>query len=135
MLLSSIYRSNGTLVNVTASQQLDRFMVKFSQLLSDLNTTHKMSYVFLDANINILNLYSPDISNYLNCIFTKGYLQIIQKASRIQNESKSLIDHILSKFGDFEICSGTLVSDVSDHFLPLYYPMSPPPPPNNCIVL
>jgi len=128
MLLTSIYRSNGILANVTASQQLDRFMVKFSQLLSDLNTTHKMSYVFLDANINILNLYSPDIANYLNCIFAKGYLQIIQKASRIQNESKTLIDHILSNSGDFEICSGTLVSDVSDHFFTFVLPHVAPPP-------
>ncbi len=69
MLLSSIYRSNGILANVTTSQQLERFMDKFSQLLSDLNVTKKMSYVFLDSNINILNLQSPDIANYLNCIF------------------------------------------------------------------
>ncbi len=75
-----------------------------------------MSYVFLDNNINILNLHSPDIANYLNCIFSKGYLQIIQKATRIQNEAKSLIDHILSNSGDLEIYSGTLISDLSDHF-------------------
>jgi hypothetical protein len=94
MLLTSIYRSNGVLPNVTASQQLDRFMEKFSLLLSDLSGSQKLSYVFLDANINILNLHQPDIANYLNCIFTKGYLQIICKASRIQNDSKSLIDHL-----------------------------------------
>ena len=131
MLLTSIYRSNGALPNVTASQQLDRFMEKFSQLLSDLNATQKTSYVFLDANINILNLHLPDISNYLNCIFTKGYLQIIQKASRIQNESKSLIDHILSNSRGMEICTGTLISDISDHFFTFVLPHVAPPPQSN----
>jgi hypothetical protein len=124
MLLSSIYRSNGILANVTTSQQLERFMVKFSQLLSDLNVTKKMSYVFLDSNINILNLQSPDIANYLNCIFSKGYLQIIQKATRFQNEAKSLIDHILLNSGDLGICSGTLISDLSDHFFTFVLPHS-----------
>jgi len=127
MLLTSIYRSNGILANVTTSQQLDRFMDKFSQLLSDLNATQKMSYVFLDSNINILNLHLPDTANYLNCIFSKGYLQIIQKATRIQNDAKSLIDHILFNSGDLEICSGTLISDLSDHFFTFVLPHIAPP--------
>jgi len=122
MLLTSIYRSNGPLPNVTASQQLERFMIKFSQLLSDLNSTKKLSYVFLDANLNILNLQSPDNANYLNCILAKGYLQTIIKASRIQNNSKTLIDHILSNSGSLEICSGTLISDISDHFFTFVLP-------------
>jgi exonuclease III len=68
MLLTSIYRSNGILANVTTSQQLDRFMDKFSQLLSDLNVTQKMSYVFLDSNINIVGflsgIFSPDRDDF-----------------------------------------------------------------------
>ncbi len=57
VLLTSIYRSNGPIANVTPSQQLDRLMEKLSLLLSDLNATNKTSYVFLDANINLLNLH------------------------------------------------------------------------------
>jgi exonuclease III len=81
--LTSIYRSNGPLAGVTASQQLDRFMDKFSSLLVDLQATNKISYVFLDANINVLNLAQPEIINYLNCIFEGGYLQLVSKATRI----------------------------------------------------
>jgi hypothetical protein len=66
--LTSIYRSNGPLAGVTASQQMDRFMDKFSSLLVDLQATNKISYVFLDANINILNLAQPESISYLNCI-------------------------------------------------------------------
>ncbi|MFO0002259.1 MAG: endonuclease/exonuclease/phosphatase family protein, partial [bacterium] len=82
--LTSIYRSNGTLANVTATQQLDRFMEKFATLLTDLQALHKVSFVFLDANINLLRLQLPDPSLYFNCILEKGFLQIISKATRMQ---------------------------------------------------
>jgi hypothetical protein len=89
VLLSCIYRSNGPLVNVTASQQLERFMEKFAQLLSGIRATNKQAYVFLDSNINLLQLQRFEPSNYLNCIFENGFLQVVAKASRIQNESKT----------------------------------------------
>jgi hypothetical protein len=116
VLLSSIYRSNGPIVNVTASQQLESFMNSFSHLLNDLNATNRTSFVFLDANINLFNLQNADVSHYMNCILEKGFLQLITKATRIQNDSKTLIDHVLSNSRDLNICSGTLISDVSDHY-------------------
>jgi hypothetical protein len=126
VLLSCIYRSNGPVAGITASQQLDNFMEKFSLLLSDLNATNKTSYVFLDANINLLNLHNPDVSNYMNCILEKGFLQVITKATRIHNDSKSLIDHVLSNSRSLNICSGTLISDISDHFFTFLMPNCAP---------
>jgi hypothetical protein len=131
ILLTSIYRSNGPIANVTPSQQLDRFMDKFSLLLSDLNSTNKPSYVFLDANINLLNLHLPDVSNYMNTILEKGYLQIILKATRIHNDSSTLIDHILSNARALHFCSGTLVSDISDHFFTFVLPNTTHPSKQN----
>jgi hypothetical protein len=124
VLLSCIYRSNGPIANVTASLQLERFMEKFSQLLSELKATNKQSYVFLDSNVNLLQLQQQDAANYLNSIFEKGYLQIVTKASRIQNNSRTLIDHILTNSKSLNICSGTLISDVSDHFFTFVVPDS-----------
>jgi exonuclease III len=126
VFLTCIYRSNGTIANVTATQQLERFMETFSQILSDLKATNRPSYVFLDSNINLLQLHNADAMNYLNCIFDKGYLQIIAKATRIQNNSKTLIDHILTNTPGLSICSGTLISDVSDHFFTFVMPNSEP---------
>ncbi len=128
VVLTSIYRSNGVIPNVTAAQQMEGFITKFSQLLSELSATKKLSYVFLDANINILNHHSHDAVNYLNCIFSNGYLQTTCKASRIHNESKTLIDHILSNSGELRICSGTILSDVSDHFFTFVVPNFSPSP-------
>jgi hypothetical protein len=73
-------------------------------------------------------LQQQDAANYLNCILENGYLQIIAKASRMQNESKTLIDHILSNTRSLDICSGTLISDVSDHFFTFVMPQSCPAP-------
>ncbi len=75
VFVSSIYRSNGVIPNVTASQQLDRFLEKFSLLLSDLKTTNKNSLVFLDSNINLININQQEVSQYLNSIFEN--LQIL----------------------------------------------------------
>ncbi len=120
--LTSIYRSNVAFANTTPTQQLDRFMEKFALLPNEIQSLNKTSFVFLDANINLLNLQSPESITYFNCILEKGYLQIISKATRIQNESKSLIDHILTNSRGLDICSGTLISDVSDHFFMFVLP-------------
>jgi hypothetical protein len=89
---------------------------KNSSLLSDLKTTNKISLVFLDSDINLLNLNQQEVSQYLDCIFENSYLQIVSKATRIQRDSKTLKDHILTNSRTLNICAGTFVSDVSDHF-------------------
>ena len=69
----------------------------------------------MDANINLLNLDLPDSSNYLNLLFSAGFIQGVFNASRLQNLSKSLIDHIhLNTFSN-KVCTGVIVSDISDH--------------------
>jgi hypothetical protein len=97
-------------------------MDKFSLLLSDLNATNKTSYVFLDTNINLLNLHQPDVSNYMNTILENGFLQIVLKATRIHNDSKTLIDHVLSNARSLQFRSGTLITDISDHFFTFVLP-------------
>jgi hypothetical protein len=55
--------------------------------------------------------------NYLNSIVGNGFIQVITRSTRIQGQSHSLIDHILinKKFGGGDC--GTLISDISDHFI------------------
>jgi hypothetical protein len=126
VLLTCIYRSNGPIPNVTASQQMDRFIEKFSNLLADLKTTKKLSFVFTDSNINLLNLQSAENSNFLNSLLANGYLQCISKATQIQNASHSLIDHVLFNHTNNNVLAGTLISDVSDHFFTFIMPISCP---------
>jgi hypothetical protein len=107
---------------------MERFLDKFSNLLVDLKATNKLSFVFTDSNINLLNLNSTESANYFNSILANGYLQCIAKASRIQNDSYSLIDHVLTNHTNDSIYAGTLVSDVSDHFFTFVMPNVNPKP-------
>jgi hypothetical protein len=68
-----------------------------------------------DANINLLELENQNPQNYMNLLFAAGYLQGILKATRIQNASRSLIDHIHFNNISNDILSGVIISDISDH--------------------
>jgi hypothetical protein len=72
ILLTSAYRSNGIHPNLTHSQQMDEFLELFGELTLKLQDTKKESYIFIDANINLLDLANNDSQNYLNLLFATG---------------------------------------------------------------
>ena len=112
VMLSNIYRSPSP-----NNALMEQFLEKFDNHLNSLNTFNCQSLVFLDSNVNLLNLNSNAIaSRYMDAIFNNGFLQTIFKSTRIQNQSNSLIDHILSNRNPEGFSSGTIISDISDHF-------------------
>jgi hypothetical protein len=113
-----VYRSNGTIPNVTGTQQMNSFFNLFDEFLFNLNRKNTVSYIFMDSNIDLLNIQSEEATNLLNSTFTHGYLQNIMKCTRMQNNSKTLIDQIFSSSKSNSIYSGTVISDLSDHFSP-----------------
>jgi exonuclease III len=62
VVLTNIYRSNGPLPNVSQNQQMDSFLAKFDELLHNLSNLRQTSYVFIDSNIDLLNLHANDLS-------------------------------------------------------------------------
>jgi len=96
VLLTCAYRSNGIIPGVTSTQQMERFSAGFDELLHNLSRKNLDSYVFMDSNINLLDLGTQSSANFLNSILSKGFLQCTVKATRIQNDSKTLIDNILT---------------------------------------
>ena len=69
----------------------------------------------MDSNIDLLNLDNPSSASFLNTILSKGFLQCTIKATRMQNNSKTLLDNILTNRPG-AITTGTVISDISDHF-------------------
>ncbi len=49
------------------------------------------------------------------------------KATRMQNQSRTLIDHILTSCKETRIHSGTIISDISDHFFTFVRPIRSTP--------
>ena len=125
-LLTCIYRSNGILPGVTAAQQMERFFTNFDELLHKLSLTKLTSYVFMDSNIDLLNLRVESATTFLDIVTSKGYLQCIFKATRFQNESKALIDNILTN-NTSPANTGTIISDISDHFFTFLQTANPIP--------
>jgi hypothetical protein len=95
VLLTCGYRSNGVLLNLTQNQQNERFFVHFDELLHKISQKQVNSYIFLDSNFDLLSLDQNGPRNYLNSILSSGYIQCICKATRMQNESRTLLDQIL----------------------------------------
>ncbi len=42
---------------------MERFMVKFDELLHNLNNVRQTAYIFIDSNIDLLNLQANDSLN------------------------------------------------------------------------
>jgi hypothetical protein len=76
----------------------------------------------MDSNIDLLKLNEPTSANFLNLILEKSFLQAIGKATRFQNNSRTSLDQIIFNKSCEVICSGTLISDVSDHFFTFIVP-------------
>jgi hypothetical protein len=98
------------------AQQFLRFTQIFEELLLNLSRKKMDSFILMDANIDLLKLDTNASANYLNICLSAGYLQCIYKATRFQNNARTLIDHILLSCKHNEIRTGTIISDLSDHF-------------------
>ena len=110
---SSIYRSPSP-----SSEHLAEFISNLDTLLHNISSEYQSSYICLDSNINTLNISSqhPHFT-YLSTIHANGFIQCIDRATRIQDTTHTLIDHILTNTNTNHIICGTLICDVSDHFL------------------
>jgi len=122
-LLSSVYRSPNPPPSMPANAQISAFNTHLDSLLSNLNAKKLNSYVFLDSNLNLLLANSDtNSSNYHDLILNNGFLQTITRATRIQHNHYSLIDHILTNSPSSKSHSGILVNDISDHFFTFTLP-------------
>ena len=71
-----------------------------------------------DFNINSLD-YSTNskVKNFINLMYSKGMLSVINRPTRVCKKSMSCIDHIYTNsFMTEELLSGIIKSDISDHF-------------------
>ena len=102
---------------------MESFHEKFDNLLSNLSNKNVDAYVFLDANINLFNLDNNiHASSYLTNASNSGFILTNFRATRMQNSKASLIDHIFTNNKDLNIISGSIIDDISDHFMTFLSP-------------
>lgn len=117
-LCISIYRPN-TSNDMNINEQIESFFLRLAEILEFLDS-YKIPIIFAgDFNLDLFkcNLVNHSSLNLLDIFAGLGYIQIVSKASRISNESFSLIDNIFVKDLIPRLFScNVLLSDISDHF-------------------
>jgi hypothetical protein len=101
------------------ANHIEQFLSSFDAHLNFLNLARKKAFILTDANINLANLgNNMNSTNYFNNIISNGFLPLNSKSTRIQGNSHSLIDHIITNADSISnITVGTIISDISDHFI------------------
>jgi hypothetical protein len=100
---------------------IENFNLRLEELMNLINKPQYNSLIFMDSNVNLLKLNSSQLSaEFLDTCHANGFIISNLKASRICNDSYSLIDQILCNNTDHNITSGSIVSDLSDHFMTFY---------------
>jgi len=118
IIISNIYHSPNPPSNCTAQAHSLNFLEFLDAHLSELSDSNKDVYVFLDSNIDLLKLNNFNLANdYMDVSISNGFLQLISRATRIQGNHFSLIDHILSNKITLNYTAGTILHDLSDHFI------------------
>ena len=117
-LLVSIYRPN-THNDLTPGAQIDSFMQQLEICLEFLEKFNKPVIFAGDINIDLLksNDINDPSTNLLDLFLVYGYIQTVSKATRITNNTFSLIDNFFVKDMIDKLDSNFVVtSDISDHF-------------------
>ena len=81
------------------------------------NTLDKPIYVMGDFNIDVLKSDTCNFShNFLLTLQSYSFVPIIDKPTRVYNNSATLIDNIFVNRVEGKLSSGNIVSDISDHY-------------------
>ena len=96
----------------------DQFLVNYYEILRKFG--NKKCLIFGDFNLNLLNYESSNIiETFVNTNFENSFFSLINKPTRVTNQSATVIDHIWCNFVNGSIItSGILLTDASDHFAP-----------------
>lgn len=115
IIVTCIYRRPGSL--------MDTFIEKMDELLSKVNE-NKTFLVCGDFNIDLLKVTKQKSSaDFLEIMYGRGLYPLIDKPSRITEQSVTLIDNIFINCFKENIKCGLVINDVSDH-LPIFVTFS-----------
>ena len=103
--------------NTFPKADLEIFMHSMNELQSKLSRENSDVYIMGDMNIDLLKFMTHDKTNeYLENIFSHGFLPLVTKPTRITSHSATLLDHIYTNKLNTKATSGVIITDVADHF-------------------
>ena len=124
IIIGSVYRPGTKCPGLSFTEQFAQFSDLLSNILSELGAIYDKIYIFGDFNLDLLKINENKfISDYVDTLFSFGFLQIVTKPTRISENSATLIDHILTNSSNDAFESFLLCWQISDH-LPLIHNLS-----------
>jgi hypothetical protein len=115
-VLGTIYR-----LNTEPKADIDIFSTSLFDIMDIIAEEHKHGIMMGDMNIDLLNFQShTNTCNYLDNVFSHGFLPTITKPTRVTQTSATLIDHFYTNDITGNGSSGIIINDVADHFGTFY---------------
>jgi len=110
IIIGCIYRTPG--------HEITLFNKEMENILKTLNKMNKHVYILGDFNINLLNTNNHSQTNdFINIMFSSSFIPLINRPTRVQDDSITLIDNIYTNRHELENhFNGIIPTDVSDHF-------------------
>jgi exonuclease III len=108
MIIGCIYRP--------PNSDLGSFTASIDTTLSKINSDRKLCYIAGDFNIDLLKYDSHvPTADYVNCLFSHSFLPTVNRPTRIDERSATLIDNIITNASQSNCSTDILYSDLSDH--------------------
>ena len=94
----------------------DSFLTYLEQCVEKVNKENKYCILMGDFNLNLLNSDShPKTEYFLNILMTNFFQPHILSPTRITHHTATLTDNIFFNSLEFNVISGSILTDISDH--------------------
>ena len=105
----------GVLYSSGTNRNKQLFSDELDELLEHFNNQKKKVIILGDMNIDLLSIKTTD--SYYKTLITNGFKNTFSFATRVVQDSETLIDHIITNLTDtvWKSISGTIMNDISDH--------------------
>ena len=108
--------------NTAPWADLDIFETNLQELMNSINNEAKLCTIMGDFNVDLIKFNIHQRTNdYLENIFSCGFLPVILKPTRITHSSATLIDHIYTNDIANPGISSIILTDVADHLGTAYF--------------
>ena len=106
----------GVVYSSAKLRNINIFINELDETFEKLNQQKKRVVLMGDINIDLMRCRTSD--PYFQALLSNGMKSMIVFPTRVQKESRTLIDHILTNMTnlDSEPIGGTLLNDISDHY-------------------
>jgi len=117
ILVGSVYRPGTKHPTLNFPEQNEIFMDTLSNVLSNINDKNIRAYMLGDLNLDVLKYnHCTLVTDYIDTLFSLGFIQIVTKPTRCTGNSATLIDHCITNNVEDKHSSVIFTTSISDHF-------------------